>query len=65
MKAKIVKISSNLILFLDKLIIGSFKNNGENYARKCFGKQEKETRVKFSPGLIANRPSNNWAQSFC
>ena len=23
---------------------------------------EKETRVKFNPGLSANRPSNNWAQ---
>ena len=24
--------------------------------------QEKEIRVKFNPGLSANRPSNNWAQ---
>ena len=24
-------------------------------------KKEKETRVKFNPGLSANRPSNNWA----
>ena len=24
--------------------------------------QEKETGVKFNPGLSANRPSNNWAQ---
>ena len=24
-------------------------------------KKEKETRVKFNPGLNANRPSNNWA----
>ena len=24
---------------------------------------EKETRVKFNPGLSANRPSNNWAQA--
>ena len=23
---------------------------------------EIETRVKFNPGLSANRPSNNWAQ---
>ena len=25
---------------------------------------EKETRVKFNPGLSANRPSNNWAQEY-
>ena len=24
--------------------------------------KEKESRVKFNPGLSANRPSNNWAQ---
>ena len=24
-------------------------------------KSEKESRVKFNPGLSANRPSNNWA----
>ena len=40
---------------------GSSKNNRENYPRKCFWTQEKETRVKFNPGLSANRPSNNWA----
>ena len=27
-----------------------------------FKTQERETRVKFNPGLSANRPSNNWAQ---
>ena len=43
---------------------GSSKNNGENYPRKCFWTQEKEIRVKFNPGLSANRPSNNWAQRF-
>ena len=42
-------------------MIGSPKNNKENYPRKCFWTQEKETRVKFNPGLSANRPSNNWA----
>ena len=26
--------------------------------------KEKETRVKFNPGLSANRPSNNWAHIF-
>ena len=40
---------------------GSSKNSTENYPRKCFWTQEKETRVKFNPGLGANRPSNNWA----
>ena len=34
----------------------------ENFPRKCFRTQERETRVKFNPGLSANRPSNNWAQ---
>ena len=42
-------------------MIGSSKNDRENYPRKRFWTQEKETRVKFNPGLIANRLSNNWA----
>ena len=42
-------------------MIGSSKNNRENYPRKCFLTQEKEKQVKFNPGLSANRPSNNWA----
>ena len=42
-------------------MIGSSKNSGENYPRKCFWTQEKETRVKFNLGLSANRPSNNRA----
>ena len=42
-------------------MIGSSKNNRENYPRKCFGTQERETRVKFNPRLSANRLSNNWA----
>ena len=42
-------------------MIGSSKNKRENYPRKCFWTEEKETRVKFNPGLSANRPSNNWA----
>ena len=42
-------------------MIGSSKNKRENYPRKCFWTQEKETRVKFNPGLSANRSSNNWA----
>ena len=40
------------------------KNNRENYPRKFFCTQEKETPVKFNPGLSANRPSNNWALVF-
>ena len=43
-------------------MIGSFKNNRENYPRKCFWRQEKEIRVKFNPVLSANRRLNNWAQ---
>ena len=42
-------------------MIGGSKNNRENYPRKCFSTQEKETRFKFNPWLSANRPSNNWA----
>ena len=56
-----LKSISVLILFVYKLIIGSSKNNRENYPRKWFWRQEKETRVKFNPGLSANQPSNNWA----
>ena len=26
--------------------------------------KEKDSRVKFNPGLSANRPSNNWAQIY-
>ena len=52
------KIISILILFVYKLMIGSSKINKENYPRKCFWTQEKETQVKFNPGLSANRPSN-------
>ena len=43
-------------------MIGSSKKTRENYPRKYFWAQEKETRFKFNPGLSANRPSNNWAQ---
>ena len=45
-------------------MIGSSKNNKENYPRKCFWTQEKETRLKFNPELSANRPSNNWALTY-
>ena len=44
-------------------MIGRSKNKRQNYPGKCFLTQEKETRVKFNPGLSANRPSNNWAQN--
>ena len=56
-----LKSISVLILFVYKVMIGSSKNNRENYPRKCFQTQEKETRVKFNPRLSANGPSNNWA----
>ena len=59
-----LKSISVLIIFVYKLMIGSSKNNRENYPRKCFWTPEKETRVKFNPGLSANRPSNNWALNF-
>ena len=41
-------------------MIESSKYNRENYPRKCFWTQERETRVKFNPGLSANRPSNDF-----
>ena len=31
------------------MMIGSFKNDRENYRRKCLRTQEKETQVKFNP----------------
>ena len=33
---------SVLVLFVYKLMIGSFKNSTENYPRKCFWTQEKK-----------------------
>ena len=48
------------MLFVCNLMIGNSKEIRENYPRKCFWTREKETRVKFNPGLTANRPSNNW-----
>ena len=59
-----LKSISVLILFVYKLMIGSFKNNRENYPRKCLWTQEKETRVNFNTELSANRPSNNWALTY-
>ena len=53
-----------MILFVYKLMIGNSKKK-ENYPRKCFWTQEKETRVKFNPRLNTNWPSNNWAQGIC
>ena len=55
---------SVLILFVYKLMIESSKYNRENSPRKCFWTQERETRVKFNPGLSSNRPSSNWAQKY-
>ena len=42
-------------------MIGSSKNNRENYPTKCFWMPEKETWVKFNPGWSTNWLSNNWA----
>ena len=36
-------------------MIGSSKNNRENYPKNAFEHKKKK------PGLSANRPSNNWA----
>ena len=58
-----LKSISVLILFVYKLMIESSKYNSKNYPRKCFWTQERETWVKFNPGLSANWPSNNWAQN--
>ena len=55
---------SVLILFVYKLMIGSSKTNRQNYPRKGFWTQDEETRVKFNPGISANRPSNNWALNY-
>ena len=41
-------------------MIGSSNNSRENYLRKCFRTQEKETWVKFHPGLIALRTTGPW-----
>ena len=43
-------------------MIGSSKNNREKSPRKYFEHKKMETRVKFNPGLTANRPSSKWAQ---
>ena len=48
-----LKSISVSILFVYKLMIGSSKNNRENYPRKCFRTQEKENRVKSNSGLSA------------
>ena len=45
-------------------MIGNSKKNRENYLRKCFGTQEKETRVNFNRRLSANWPSNIWAWEY-
>ena len=42
-------------------MIGSSKNNRENFPRKCFWTQEKETWDKFNPRVSTNWPSYNWA----
>ena len=43
-------------------MIGSSKNSREFIREKAFEHNKKKTRVKFNPGLSANRLSNNWAQ---
>ena len=55
-----LKSISVIILFVYKLMIGSSKNSGEYYPRKCFWTQKKQTRVIFKPGLSAKPPFSNW-----
>ena len=56
-----LKSISALILFVYKLMIGSSKNSTENYPRKCFWTQDKETRV--IKALISLRTSRPWGLS--
>ena len=55
----IIKSKFSLILFVNKLMFRCSMNIRENCPKKWFWTKEKETRVKFNPGLSANRPSNN------
>ena len=51
-----LKSISVLILFAYKLMIGSSKDNKDIILENALEHKKKK------PGLIANRPSNNWAQ---
>ena len=55
----IIKSKFSLILFVNKLMFRCSMNIRENCPKKWFWTKEKETGVKFNPGLSANRPSNN------
>ena len=59
---KAYEVISVLFFLSTSWWLDALQNDRENYPRKCFWTKEIETRVKFNPGLSANRPSNNWAQ---
>ena len=40
---------------------GCAKEKEENYLRKCFWAEEKETHIKIEPQVSANCPLNGWA----
>ena len=42
-------------------MIGSSKKNRENYLRKCFGTQEKETQVNFNRRLSTKGYGKNYS----
>ena len=46
----LLKSISGVILFVYRLMIGSPKNDKENYPRKCFWAQEKQTII--AKGII-------------
>ena len=64
-------VFSHLKFFLSSSwCLDALQNKGENYPRKCFWTKEKESRVKFNPGLsttvIGLRTTWTWsAGSMC
>ena len=42
-------------------MIGSSNITEKIILENTFEHKKKKTRIKFNPGLGANRPSNNWA----
>ena len=54
-----LKSKFSLILFVSKLMIRCSQKQQRKLSKKMLLNKRKETRVKFNPGLSANRPSNN------
>ena len=46
------------------MMIGTLKITEKIIRENAFEHKKKKKRVKFNPGLSANRPSNDWAQVF-